>query len=230
MTVVSVVEAAEYLEVSPRRVRRMLADDLLAGRQIGREWAIERRALENLRHHRGPVGRPWRASSAWAVLAVAKGDGSDLSPMDRSRARHRLAEHGLVGLVARLGARAEMRRFYGHPSVLEPLAAEPGVVRSGVSAAANHGADIVASDFLEAYVPAARIAALISQYGLDPDAERPNVVLRVVDEAVWPFAPEMDMAPRSVVAVDLLEADDERSRRAGAELADAHDHLAHRRS
>jgi excisionase family DNA binding protein len=219
MDVVSVVEAAEYLEVSPRRVRRMLADELLAGRQIGREWAIERRALENLRRHRGPVGRPWRASSAWAVLAVANGNGSDLSPVDRSRARRRLAERGLAGLVAQLGARAEMRQFYGHPSVLEPLAAEPNVVRSGVSAAADYRADNVASDFLEAYVPEARIAALISEYGLDSDAERPNVVLRVVGDAVWPFAPEIDVAPRSVVAVDLLEADDERSRRAGAALA-----------
>ncbi len=219
MDVLSVVEAAEYLEVSPRRVRRMLADGLLAGRQIGREWAIERRALESLRRHRGPVGRPWRASSAWAVLAIANGDGSDLSPMDRSRARRRLADQGLAGLAARLGARAKIGRFYGHPSVLEPLAAEPEVVRSGVSAASNHGADIVASDFLESYVPEARIAAIVNQYGLDPDAERPNIILRVVDEAVWPFAPEMDMAPQSVVAVDLLEADDERSRRAGAELA-----------
>ena len=219
MDVVSVVEAAEYLEVSPRRVRQMLADELLAGRQIGREWVIERRALESLRRHRGPVGRPWRAPSAWAVLAIANGDGSDLSPMDRSRARRRLAEHGLAGLVARLGARSEMRRFYGHPSVFEPLAAEPDVVLSGVSAAANHGADVVASDFLEAYVPEARVAALINQYGLDPDAERPNVVLRVVGDALWPFPPEMDVASRFVVAVDLLEADDERSRRAGADLA-----------
>ena len=77
----------------------------------------------------------------------------------------------------------------------------------------------MASDFLEAYVPAARIAAIINRYGLDPDAERPNVILRIVDEAVWPFAPGMDVASRSVVAVDLLEADDERSRRAGAEMA-----------
>ncbi len=219
MDVVSVVEAAEYLEVSPRRVRQMLADDLLDGRQIGREWAIERRSLDSLRQHRGPVGRPWRALSAWAVLAIADGDGSDLSPMDRSRARRRLAEQGLAGLVARLGVRAEMRRFYGHPSVLKPLGAEPDVVRSGVSAAANHGADIVAPDFLEAYVPEARIAAIANQYGLDPNAERPNVVLRVVDDAVWPFAPEEEVASRSVVAVDLLEAGDERSRRAGAELA-----------
>ena len=93
------------------------------------------------------------------------------------------------------------------------------MVRSGVSAGADHGVDIVASDFLEAYVSEARIAELIDQYGLDPDAERPNVVLRVVGDAVWPFSPEMDVAPRPVVAVDLLEADDERSRRAGAALA-----------
>ncbi len=219
MDVVNVAEAAEYLEVSPRRVRRMLADELLAGHQIGREWAIERRALENLKRHRGPVGRPWRASSAWAVLAIADGDSLDLSPADRSRARRRLAERGLAGLVARLGARAEMRRFYGHPSVLDALASEPDVVRSGVSAGANHGVDIVAGDFLEAYVPEARIAALINHFGLDPDAERPNVVLRVVGDAVWPFSPEMVVAPRCVVAVDLLEADDERSRRAGAALA-----------
>jgi len=219
MDVVSVVEAAEYLDLSPRRVRRMLADELLAGRQIGREWAVERRSLESLRRHRGPVGRPWRAASAWAVLAIADGNGSDLSPVDRSRARHRLAEQGLSGLVPRLGARAEMRRFYGHPSVLGPLAAEPDVVRSGASAAADQGADIVASGFLEAYVPKARIASLINHYALDPDAERPNVILRVVDDAVWPFAPEAEVAPRPVVAIDLLEADDERSRRAGADLA-----------
>lgn len=219
MNAVSVAKAAEYLAVSPRRVRRMLADELLAGHRIGREWAIERRSLENLRRHRGSVGRPWRASSAWAVLAVASGNDSDLSSLDRSRARRRLAERGLAGLVTRLGARADKRQLYGHPSVLGPLAAESGLVRSGVSAAADCGADIVALDFLEAYVSEGRIAALIKQYGLDPDAERPNAVLRVVDEEAWPFAPGIDVAPRAVVAIDLLEADDERSRRAGAALA-----------
>ncbi|GBE24221.1 hypothetical protein BMS3Bbin02_00490 [bacterium BMS3Bbin02] len=54
----------------------------------------------------------------------------------------------------------------GHPSVLEPLAAEPDVVRSGASAAADHGADVMASDFLEAYVPEARIAAMINLYDI----------------------------------------------------------------
>ena len=219
MDVVSVAEAAEYLDVSPRRVRQLLVDELLVGHQLGREWAIERRSLENLGRHRGLVGRPWRARSAWAVLAIAHGDSSGLSPLDRSRAGRRLAEHGLAGLVARLGARAELRRFYGHPSVLEALAVEPDVVSAGVSAAAEYGADIVASGFLEAYVPEERVAALVRQYGLDPDAERPNIILRVVGDSVWPFAPEIAVAPRPVVAVDLLEADDERSRRAGAELA-----------
>lgn len=202
-----------------RRVDSGWETAFLVGHQIGREWAIERRSLENLGRHRGLVGRPWRALSAWAVLAIANGDSSGLSPLDRSRARRRLAEHSLAGLAARLGARAELRRFYGHPSVLEALAVEPDIVRSGVSAAAEYGADIVASGFLEAYVPEERVLALVRQYGLDPDAERPNIVLRVVGDSVWPFTPEMDVAPRPVVAVDLLEADDQRSRRAGAELA-----------
>lgn len=218
MNIVSVAESAEHLGVSPRRVRQMLADGLLVGRRIGREWAVERRSLENLRHHRGPVGRPWRARSAWAVLAMASGDHSDLSAVDRSRASRRLAEHGLVGLSAKLGARAELRPFYGHPSVLDRLAKESDVIRSGVSAAAEYEVDIVVSDFLEAYVPKASLAAVVSRYGLDSDSERPNILLRVVDDSVWPFAREMDFAPRPVVAVDLLEADDERSRRAGSEL------------
>ena len=218
MDVVSVADAAAELAVSRRRVRQMLTDGLLPGHQLGREWVIERRALDQLSRHRRPVGRPWRASSAWAVLAIANGDDPDLSPVDRSRARQRLAERGLAGLVDRLSARANVQHFYGHASVLSRLAEEPGVVRSGVSAAADYGADIVASEAFEAYVPEDQLADLVARYGLDAGAERPNVVLRVVDDALWPFAPEAKVAPRLVVAVDLLEADDQRSRRAGTAL------------
>jgi hypothetical protein len=93
------------------------------------------------------------------------------------------------------------------------------VVRSGASAAADYRADIIASDFLEAYVLASRVPTLVKRYGLDPDAQRWNILLRVVDDAVWPFGLDVGMAARAIVAVDLLEADDDRSRRAGAALA-----------
>ncbi len=219
MRIISVAEAAAQIGVSPRRVRKMLADDLLPGHRVGRGWAIEQRVLEYFRDHRAPAGRPWRASSAWAVLAIADGNESEMLPVDRSRARRRLADHGLAGLVDRLAARAQRQRFYAHPSILQRLEEEPDVVRSGASAAADYQADLIVSDFLEAYVPASRLRGFVDRYGLDANAEQPNVLLRAVDDVVWPFAPDAGVAPRAVVVVDLLEADDDRSRRAGAAMA-----------
>lgn len=219
MKFVNVEEAANQLGVSARRVRRMLVDDLLPGFRVGRAWAVDQLALNHFMEHRSSAGRPWRPSSAWAALAAADGDDSGLSPVDRSRARRRLEENGLVGLVKRLAARAERRPFYGHPSVLHRLGEEPNLIRSGVSAAADHHADVVASDFLEAYIPSSRVQSIVESYGLDPAAERANIVFRVVEDAVWPFADGIRVAPRAVVAVDLLEAEDQRSRRAGAALA-----------
>jgi len=219
MQIVNVAEAADQLGVSARRVRRMLADGLIPGLRIGRAWAIEQRLLDSFKSHRASVGRPWNPSSAWAVLAVVDGQDSALAPVDRSRARYRLRERGLLGVVERLAARAQRQRFYGHPSVLGRLENEPSLVLSGVSAAVHHRADILASDFIEAYIPSSQARIIIERNGLEADAERSNIVLRVVDDAVWPFANGVRVAPRAVVAVDLLESEDERSRRAGLELA-----------
>ncbi len=219
MQLVNVEEAANQLGVSSRRVRRMLADGLVPGLRIGRAWAIEQRLLDRFKDHRASIGRPWSPSSAWAALAVADGQDSALAPVDRSRARQRLKERGLLGVVDRLAARAQRRHFYGHPSVLGRLEDEPSLVRSGVSAAVDHRADVLASDFLEAYIPSTQAKGIIERYGLDADAERPNVVLRIVEDAVWPFANGVGVAPRAVVAIDLLDSEDERSRRAGLELA-----------
>jgi hypothetical protein len=200
----------------------MLADGQLVGERIGRDWVVDRARIELARRRRHVAGRPWLPASAWAVLAVASGGGSYLSPVDRSRARHRLAEHGLVELVDRLVARAEGRPFYGHPAALPCLGHEEGGVRGGVSAAADHGVDLVGGDLLEIYFPEQRLGALIERYALDDDAERPNVLVHAVDDAVWPFDAGVEFAPWPVVAVDLLESEDERARRAGRELVERH--------
>lgn len=138
-----------------------LADDVLIGKRVGRAWVIESEQLRQVAHRRPEVGRPWSPVSAWALLALADGEDPDLSPVQRSRARKRLAE---------------------------------GYVRAG--------------DFDD----------LVSQFGLDDQAARSNVLLRVVDDAVWPFQSSQVAAGRAVVAIDLLESDDPRSRRAGADL------------
>ena len=212
-----VAEAAVKLGVSPRRVRQMLADGVLAGERLSRTWVIEPEQLRQVEYRRPEVGRPWSPASAWAVLALADGEDPNLSPVERSRARKRLA-NGLDEVASRLVVRAEFRRFYAHPSVLVRLGDSPAVVRGGTSAASEHGADLVARDGFEGYVRACDIDALVSKFGLDDQAVRPNVVLRVVGDAVWPFQPGQVSAGRSAVAVDLFEADDPRSRRAGADL------------
>ena len=53
---------------------------------------------------------------------------------------------------------------------------------------------------------------------MEERTERANVVLRIVEYQLWPFPEGASVAPAAVVAVDLLESEDERSRRAGAEL------------
>lgn len=219
MSLLGVAEAAAELGVSAGRVRQMLADGVLEGERVGRVWLIKADRLRAIQHSRPGVGRPWSAASAWAVLALADGGELDVSPVERSRARKRLAQ-GLGEVAGRLRVRADRRRFYAHPSVLDRLADAPGVVSGGISAAAQHGADLVALDGFEGYIRASDLNKLVERFALDGRADRPNTVLRVVDDAVWPFENGQKVAGRSVVAVDLLESGDPRSRRAGAELAE----------
>ena len=219
MVRMAVGDAAERLGLSERRVRQMLADGVLRGERIGRSWVVEQSAIDAIADERPSVGRPWQPRSAWALLAVAGGDEAEGSAVERFRARDRLAEHGLAGLVGRLSARAVVRRFYAHPAVLDDLVGADDVVPGGISAARMHGADVIAAGVVEAYVKASMVDVLVDRYALDERAERPNVIFRVVDDELWPFAAGERFAPWPVVAVDLLESEDARSRRAGAQLA-----------
>ncbi|MSV90214.1 MAG: helix-turn-helix domain-containing protein [Actinobacteria bacterium] len=219
MSRMAVGDAAARLGLSASRVRQMLADGVLRGERIGRSWVIEQSAIDAIADERPGVGRPWQPQSAWALLAVAGGDEAEGSAVERFRARDRLAEHGLAGLVGRLSARCEVRRFYAHPAVLDDLAGADDVVLGGISAAGHCGADVIAAGVVDAYVKASMVDALIDRYALDERAERPNVIVRVVDDEFWSFAANERFAPWPVVAADLLESDDARSRRAGAELA-----------
>ncbi len=102
-----------------------------------------------------------------------------------------------------------------HPSDLPNIAAESGIVRAGVSAASDN-VDITSAGALEAYVSAKRLPRLVKKYFLEQSVN-PNLTLHVVD-GFWPFPLSCKVVPAAVVALDLMEADDERSRRAGVEL------------
>jgi len=217
MSILGVAEAAAELEVSPRRVRQMLVDGVLAGEHVGRAWVIDSRQLQEFENRHAEVGRPWSSEAVWAVLALADGEEVNISPVQRSRARKRLAR-GLDCVAGRLRVRAERRWFYAHPGVLNQVGAAPQAVRSGISAAVENGADLVVGDGFEGYVRAGDLDEVVSRFGLDDQAARPNVLLRVVDDVAWPFSPGQRSAGRAVVAVDLLESNEPRTRRAGVEL------------
>ncbi len=53
---------------------------------------------------------------------------------------------------------------------------------------------------------------------MEERTERFNLLLRVVEDRLWPFRQGAEVATRPIVAVDLLESEDERARRAGYEL------------
>jgi len=90
-------------------------------------------------------------------------------------------------------------------------------VRGGTSAASDHGLDLVPSGaLLEGYVSPRDVHRLEKRYSLEP-SPRPNFILRAV-EGPWPFAEGATVAPVAIVAVDLLESEDARERRAGEEL------------
>ena len=216
---VSVAEAARALGVSDRRIRALIRAGALAAQHVGGRWLVSRADVEQRARRRGRPGRPLGERNAWALVARLSGaEWPELTPWDRSRLKQRLARRSLLSLADELRDRAEPHLFRGDERVLERLRDDSDIVLSGVNAAAAYGVDIRAPGVVEAYVDRDRLRDLVYRYALRPaEIAEANVVLRVVDESV-PRA-RQGVAPVAAVALDLLESSDDRSRRAGRELA-----------
>ncbi|MFQ5743957.1 MAG: hypothetical protein ACE5HV_10260 [Acidobacteriota bacterium] len=85
-----------------------------------------------------------------------------------------------------------------------------------MSAASHHGIDIVGSNELEAYVRVQDLDQVVEQNFLEPSS-RPNVIFHVGDGR-WIDPLEYRVMDPITCALDLLEADDQKSRRAGSEF------------
>jgi len=216
---VSVAEAARGLRLGDRRIRALIRAGALAAQNVGGRWLVSRADVEQRARRRGRPGRPLGQRNAWALVARLSGaEWPELSPWDRSRLKQRVANRSLLSLADELHDRAELHLFRSDERVLERLRDDSAVVLSGVNAAAEYGLDIRAPGVVEAYVDRDRLDDLVYRYALRPAAVADaNVLLRVVDEAV-PRA-RQGVAPVAAVALDLLESSDDRSRRAGRELA-----------
>lgn len=209
--------AAEHLGVSAARVRALIAAGLLEATKVGDRWLVDPESVERRAKSHAKPGRPLDATKAWALLLLASGEETAwLTPRQRSLLRRRLREKPFEASLSGLGRRAAVHRMRAHPADLERIAREPGLVRTGVSAAIDHGVGLVAPDELDVYVGGDRFRLLARKYSFQP-SRRPNLVLRVV-EGRWPFPKGAGLAPRAIVAADLLESSDARTHRAGRAL------------
>ena len=229
MEYLSVADAAQALQVSPRRVRQLLADRSLPGVRIGGRWLVSPAGVEHRSRSRPAAGRPLSSVSAWQVLAALSGVEDELarlSPPLRSRARSRaaylrrqLSDARLEQWRTLLRQRATLHQFYGHPSVLADIVSDRRVVRSGISAAHDHGADLFVVGGAEGYGRPPDLAGIVEHYALNATVgAEANVWLRIAGSgADWLF--HRRVAPAAVVAADLMERAEARDQAAGMKLA-----------
>jgi len=212
---ISVAAAAKALDVSHERVRQLIRDGRLDARQVSSRWLLDPDSVERLVHEPRHAGRPWAASRAWGLLALAAGrEVAWLSPAEIRRLREVLAHRQVEDVAFQLRRRADRRLWYLHPGMIDDFLGEDGVVVSGARASDK----LRDSGPIDVYLAGDVVERLVDRYVPDEKAAQPNLIVRIV-RGPWPFAHGERKAWAEVAAVDLLErGDDERARRVANEL------------
>jgi excisionase family DNA binding protein len=214
----SVAEAAVRLGVHPGRVRQLVAAGELQARKVGGRWLLSEDVVEDRRRVDGVVHRALSPRAAWGLLVAAAAMPVPwLAPVERRRAEQRAAGWPLSQWASACRHRAVRFDRFVHPSLLERLADDARVVRSGVSAR-SVAVDVLALDQVEGYVSVDAWPGLVADYGV-LEAARSNVRFRVPPAGLFVVG-DSGEAPWPVVAVDLFEAGDDRSRRAALQLVE----------
>lgn len=221
---VPVSEAAKALDLSPARVRALVSHGRLSGAKVGDRWLIERASVERRRRDGSHRGRPFSPRNAWALLLLASGgDVREIDPSVRSRLRRALRQDGLLKLEPRLARRGDVLSFRAHPGEIRYLLEDPQLVRSGVSAAADHGFGLIGGREADGYLSEAELKGFVARHGLEPAGVEGNVRLRLVATDGWAYVGGRDAAPVAAVALDLAGEADPRSNRSGREALRALD-------
>lgn len=218
----TVAQAAERLAVSAHEVRRLIRTGVLAASRVGRTLVLDDAAVDERARLPIGAGRALAPHTAWAALWELSGLRADwLEASSRSRLRARVSGLDPAQVVVATRRRADRRALRVLPGYRDRVLAAEDVVASGMSAADAIGADVVATTAAdEIYCTDGQLVALQREFGLS-DRGEVNLIVRVPAFERLPFTDRQHM-PVAVVAVDLAESSDVRTRRAGLTLlADA---------
>ncbi|MGB5151004.1 MAG: helix-turn-helix domain-containing protein [Mycobacterium sp.] len=219
---ITAAQAAQRLGVAPSRVRALIAHGTLTATMAGSQWLIDADSLD--RHHdlmsAGATGRSFSPRIAWGAAALCDGRHEGLTPTERTRLRHRLANVGEGGTdvcaqVQRwLSRRAQsVHRYRVGERDLAELLSSSGVMATGISAIDAYSLGLATGGAADAYVSDRTRQKLVDDFVLI-DSARGNLTLRVTDADVFDAA----VAPRLIAGVDLTEDTDTRTRTAGCNL------------
>jgi len=220
MNSLSVKQTAAILGVSDRRVRTMIADELLTAERVGGRWILTDAEVARFRDMRRKPGRPYSSAHAWGLLSIAgHRNPAWLSRREQQRLTAVLADASIEDLAPSLRRRAEPHAWYVHPGLLTDLTADGRVVVGGHGATGklrHAGPGLL-------YLSVDDLDALDEEYRPTIDAADPNVTMLAIQSA-WPFRPGEHIVWDTVAAVDLLEmANDDRAKRVAHEILEEMD-------
>jgi hypothetical protein len=220
-------EAADRLDISTQRLRQLIVTGDIDAERHGHVWAIDPASVDDYGRGRRPTaGRSLSPRMAWAALLSNFGteltddiiEAFALRRTERSRLS-KLSDRDPNEWRWLARRRATTQRFNTFDAYLDRLDNTDDVVRTGISAIADHRVDLVAHQrSLDVYATPATVAELIASMRLTPTSTG-NLTLRSIGNLdPIAFVLERNVMPGAVVAVDLLDDADTRTARAGIDL------------
>jgi hypothetical protein len=211
-------QAAEQLGVTQQRIQALFTAGDVRGRMVAGRLVVNSGDIQARLVRRPGRGRPLAARVAWGMLWELSSERAHwLEASERSRLVANIRKLNTEDVVLRVRRRAALHRYRILPTYVNRLAADAGCVASGVSAASAVGADVVALGFAEVYTARSTRDRLVKQYAMvegGNDADN-NVNLRVLDDDLTFLLNGRTHMPSAVVACDLMESPEPRTRRAG---------------
>ena len=222
MDVFSTAQAAEVLGISPGAVRRLYAAGRIPGQKIGGYLAFEPMAVRRLQREVRVPGRVWSPTTAWSAIQLLSGTRPELIDQPR-RSRlvrhlrsidatefHRLSrKHSKIFRYQATTTLGSYLTLALYPTGISSLADETTARRFGLAGVAHERRT-------EGYLTSP-LGELVSQWSTLHESGIGNLVIRTTDH---PDAMLQLAGADTLIALDLMDAEDLRERSSGRKMLD----------